>query len=85
MKNVDLGESTSFFDHVYLGCTQRESQISKDIVDNHKSKFESKISVGTVENCQKQKPQGNLMPKLSLHGPMTWKVMQRNAWKEIAN
>ena len=24
MKNVDLDEPTSFFDHVYLGCTQRE-------------------------------------------------------------
>ena len=24
MKVVDLGEPTSFFDHVYLGCTQRE-------------------------------------------------------------
>ena len=34
---------------------------------------------------QKQKPQGNLTPKLSLHGPVTWKVKQRNAWKEIAN
>ena len=22
---------------------------------------------------------------LFLHGPMTWKVMQRNAWKDIAN
>ena len=35
--------------------------------------------------CQKQKPRGNLMPKRYLHGPMTWKVMQRNAWKDIAN
>ena len=24
MKDVDLGEPTSFFDHVYLGCTQRD-------------------------------------------------------------
>ena len=24
MKDVDLGEPTSSFDHVYLGCTQRE-------------------------------------------------------------
>ena len=23
MKDVDLGEPTSFLDHVYLGCTQR--------------------------------------------------------------
>ena len=32
MKDVDLAEPTSFLDHVYLGCTQRECQISKDIV-----------------------------------------------------
>ena len=31
---VDLGEPTSFLDHVYSGRTQRECQISKDIVDN---------------------------------------------------
>ena len=26
---VDLGEPTSFLDHVYLGCTQRQCEISK--------------------------------------------------------
>ena len=36
MKDVDLEEATSFLDHVDLGCTQREGQISKDIVDNYK-------------------------------------------------
>ena len=30
---VDLGEPTSFLDHVYLGCTQRQCEISKDSVD----------------------------------------------------
>ena len=34
MKDVDLGEPTSFLDHVHLGCTQRKCQISKDIVAN---------------------------------------------------
>ena len=33
-KDVDLGEPTSFFHHVYLGCTQLECETSKDIVDN---------------------------------------------------
>ena len=36
-------------------------------------------------NYQKREPQGNLTPTLSLHGPMTRKVLQRNAWKDIAN
>ena len=48
-KEVDLGEQTSFIDHVYLGCTQRECQISKDIVENYKSIFESRISGGATE------------------------------------
>ena len=34
MKDVDLGEPTSFLDHVYLSCTQRQCQIGKDNVDN---------------------------------------------------
>ena len=28
-KEVDLGEPTSFLDHVYSGCTQRKCEISK--------------------------------------------------------
>ena len=37
MKDVDLGEPTSLLDRVYLGCTQRECQISKDFKDNYKT------------------------------------------------
>ena len=48
-KEVDLGEPTSFFDHVYLGCTQRQYEISKDIVDNYRTMFESRISAGWTE------------------------------------
>ena len=48
-KEVDLGEPTSFVDHVYLGCTQRQCEISKDIVDNHRTTFESIISAGATE------------------------------------
>ena len=48
-KEVDLGEPTSFFDHVYLGCTQRQCEISKDIVDNYRTMFESRISAGATE------------------------------------
>ena len=48
-KEVDLGEPTSFLDHVYLGCTQRQCEISKDIVDNCRTMFESRISAGGTE------------------------------------
>ena len=45
-KEVDLGEPTCFLDHVYLGCIQRQCEISKDIVDNNRTMFESRISAG---------------------------------------
>ena len=48
-KEIDLGEPTSFPDHVYFCCTQRECQTSKDIVDNHRTMFESRISAGRTE------------------------------------
>ena len=48
-KEVYLGEPTSFLDHVYLGCTQRQCEISKDIVDNARAMFESRISAGGTE------------------------------------
>ena len=48
-KEVDLGEPTSFLDHVYLGCTQRQCEISKDIMDNYRTMFESRISADGVE------------------------------------
>ena len=43
-KEDDLGEATSFFDHENLGCTQRQCEISKDIVDNYRTMFESRTS-----------------------------------------
>ena len=64
MKEVDMGKPTSFLDHVYLGCTQRECQTSKDIVDNYRNMFESKISAGRRNLAQ-------TFP----HGPVIWKVM----------
>ena len=58
MKDVDLEEPTSFLDHVYLGCTQRECQISNDIVDNYRSMFESRISAGAMEKLPETKATG---------------------------
>ena len=48
-KEVDLGEPTSFFDHADLGCTQRQCEISKDIVDKYRTMVESRISAGGTE------------------------------------
>ena len=45
-KEVDLGEPTSFLDHEYLVCTERQCEISKVIVDNYRTMSESRISAG---------------------------------------
>ena len=54
-EEVDLGEPTFLLDHVYLGCTQRQCETSKDIVDSYRTKFESRISAGATEKlpCSK--------------------------------
>ena len=36
MKNIDLDEPTSFLDHMYLGCTQRECKPNEIIVEQHR-------------------------------------------------
>ena len=71
-KEVDFGEPTFFQDHVYLECTQRQREISKDIVDNYRNMFESRISAGATEKlpCRKL--------CVILRGPTIWKVMPRN-------
>ena len=78
-KEVDLGEPTSFLDHVYLGCTQRQCEMSKDIVDNYRTMFESGISAGEIEKL----PYPQIF--VFLHGLMTWLVMQRSVWNDIVS
>ena len=82
MKDFDLRKSISFLDHVYLDCTRRGYLISKDIMDNSKSMFESKISVGTINIFQKQESQGNQTLISSLHDSILWKSMQRSTCKD---
>ena len=35
MRNVHLGEPTSFLDHVYLGCTQRDCKPNETIIERY--------------------------------------------------
>ena len=79
-KEVDLGEPTSFFDHVYLGCTQRQCEMSKDIVDNYRTMFESRISAGGGRET-------TISSKIFvfLHGLMIWRVIPRNVWNDIVS
>ena len=61
MKDVDSGEPISFLDHVYLVCTQRACEISKDIVDKYRNMFESRISAGAAEKLPSTgKPDANI-------------------------
>ena len=49
MKNVDIDEPTSFLDHVYLGCTQRECKPNETIIAQYTKMFGSRISAGATE------------------------------------
>ena len=51
-----LGEPTSSLDHVCLGYTQRECQISDDIVVNYKEMFGSRIPAGAKEKLPTRAP-----------------------------
>ena len=87
MKDVDLGEPTSFLDHVYLGCTQRECmsnkqgncrQLQKYVRIQDLCRRKRKVALFRKKNLKHTFPHG-------LHGPVTWKVMQRNAWRDIVS
>ena len=49
LKNVDLEETTSFLEHVCLGCTQRECKPNRDIVNQCGEMFESPIFATATE------------------------------------
>ena len=50
MRLVDLGAPTSFLDHVYVGCTQREGKSNESNIEEDKQTFVSRISAGANEN-----------------------------------
>ena len=45
-KTLTWENQTSFLDHLYLGCTQRECKVRTEIVANYRDMFESRISAG---------------------------------------
>ena len=79
-KEVDLGEPTSFLDHVYLGCTQRQCEISKDIVDNYRTMLELRIS---ARECVEKLPFPQNLRISSWSYDMA--VMQRSVWNDIVS
>ena len=83
MKIVDLDKPTSFLDHVYLGCTQRECKENEKVIDEHRAMFESRIYAGATEKLPYQGVK-NLTQRRS-RDPTVWKDMPKNALKDISN
>ena len=63
-----MGESVSFLDHVYLGCTQSESKIRKDIVENKRIIFESRISAGATGKLSCSENRSNSSSSYDMEG-----------------
>ena len=78
LKEVDLGEPTSFLDHVYLGCTQRQCEISKEIFDNYRTMFVSCFSAGGRRQTAIPSKSSYFFNGLSI-----WRALQRNVWCDI--
>ena len=72
-KEGDLGEPTSFLDHVYLGCTQRQCEISKDVVENYRDKFESRNLVQEDMTKETLPSSGRPVVNISPHQTSTLK------------
>ena len=66
------------FDHENLGCTQRQCEIRKEIVDNYRT-MNPEFPQEQLKKYHARKIW------VSLRGPMTWKVMPRNVWRDIVN
>ena len=79
MKDVDIEESTSFLDHVYLGYTQRESNSSEKFIKQYHIFFESRISTGATENYE----DGTNLAQKFQRRPTTSKDMLENMWNGI--
>ena len=52
MKFVDLGEPTSFLDHVNLGCTQRECKPNEIITDEYRNCSKRDFLLEQLKNCE---------------------------------
>ena len=81
MKLVDLGEPTSFLDHGYLGCTQRECKLKESIIDEHRKFSNHESPPGQLKSYLFGRDPTR---KRSL-GHMTWKNMRKSALKSIVN
>ena len=78
MKDVEIEKPTSFLDHVYSGCTQRET---RKLLDTTTRCLNPVILLEQPRNYQ----DGTNFEQKLQRGPTTWKDMLENAWNGIAN
>ena len=81
MKLVDLDEPTSFLDHVYLSCTQRECKPNDLIIK--RAQRSVRITNFCWSNCKSHQG-GKSLTQRRLRGPTTWKDVLKNALRDIA-
>ena len=78
-KEVDLGEPTSFLNHVYLGCTQRQCEISRILFTITEPCLNPEFPQEQLKNYHAR----NIF--VFLRGTTIWKVMPRNVWNDIVS
>ena len=84
MEDVDLGEPTSFLDHLYLGCTQNENvRLARILWRITKVCLNLGFLLVLWKDYEMPKLHGNLSQTLSLHGPVTWKVMRSKVQRVV--
>ena len=80
-ENVDVDEHTSFLDHVYLECTQRERKPNESIIEQYTKMFESHKF--QLEQHKIYRSGKNLTHKQK-RSPTTWRDMLKNALSDTA-
>ena len=79
MKLLDLGEPTSFLDHVYLGCTQRERKPNATIIEEYQKCSNHEILLHQLRNYLG----GRNLTQQQSRGHTIWKDMRRSVLKDI--
>ena len=78
-KEVDLGEPTSFLDYVYLGCSQRQCEISKTLLTITEPCLNREFPRVELKSFH------TLRIFVFLRGTTIWKVMPRNVWNDFVS
>ena len=78
MKLVDIGETTSFLDHMCVGRFQHERKPDESIFDEYRESSNHELLLVQVKNCQG----GRNFTHTRSNGLTTLKVIRKSALKE---